>query len=568
MKLVECVPNFSVGNDSQIIDKIASSIQNTKGVTLLDVDSGTDTNRTVMTFAGHPNAVEEAAFESIKSASMLIDMSKHKGTHARMGATDVCPIIPISDVSMDECIELSHRLGKRVGSELEIPIFLYEMSATKPSRVNLASIRSGEYEGLSKKLKDPKWIPDYGPKSFNKKSGATVVGARNFLIAYNINLNTRDKRIATDIAFELREKGRSKRKPNLKSKNLLDGEIVRNKDGSPVKVKGMFKDVKAVGWYVDEYKRAQISINFNNYKVSSIHEVFDAACELASYRGVRVTGSELVGLIPLEAMLDAGRHYIQKQNTSLGVSVNTLIETAVQSLGLCDITPFEPKAKIIEFAVGRHGNRLVNLKLDSFVNEVAQNSPAPGGGSVSALLGSLSASLCSMVAALTFDKKEFFDSKAEMSHIGEKSQKIKDELLSLIDRDTDAFNAIIAANRLPSTSPKEKEDKEFALDEAIKLAIDVPYEIVSCCYKMLSFCADLAKNSSPNSISDVGVAVESAYAGLRGASMNVQINLNDIDDEKYKSVILKDLKSLSQESKKLYEKTINKVYKIIRSNER
>ena len=558
MKLVECVPNFSVGNDSQIIDKIASSIQSIKGVTLLDIDSGTDTNRTVMTFAGHPNAVEEAAFESIKSASMLIDMSKHKGTHARMGATDVCPIIPISDVSMDECIELSHRLGKRVGSELEIPIFLYEMSATKPSRVNLASIRSGEYEGLSKKLKDPKWIPDYGPKSFNKKSGATVVGARNFLIAYNINLNTRDKRIATDIAFELREKGRSKRKPNLKSKNLLDGEIVRNKDGSPVKV----------GWYVDEYKRAQISINFNNYKVSSIHEVFDAACELASDRGVRVTGSELVGLIPLEAMLDAGRHYIQKQNTSLGVSVKTLIETAVQSLGLCDITPFKPKAKIIEFAVGRFSNRLVNLRLDSFVNEVAQNSPAPGGGSVSALLGSLSASLCSMVAALTFDKKEFFDSKAEMSHIGEKSQKIKDELLSLIDRDTDAFNAIIAANRLPGTSPKEKENKEIALDEAIKIAIDAPYEIVSCCYKMLSFCADLAKNSSPNSISDVGVAVESAYAGLRGASMNVQINLNDIDDEKYKSVILKDLKSLTQESKKLYEKTINKVYEIIRSNER
>ena len=349
---------------------------------------------------------------------------------------------------------------------------------------------------------------------------------------------------------------------------MLDGEIVRNKDGSPVKVKGMFKDVKAVGWYVDEYKRAQISINFNNYKVSSIHEVFDAACELASDRRVRVTGSELVGLIPLEAILDAGRHYIQKQNTSLGVSVNTLIETAVQSLGLCDITPFEPKAKIIEFAVGRYSNRLVNLRLDSFVNEVAQNSPAPGGGSVSALLGSLSASLCSMVAALTFDKKEFFDSKAEMSHIGEKSQKIKDELLSLIDRDTDAFNAIITANRLPSTSPKEKENKEIALDEAIKLAIDVPYEIVSCCYKMLSFCADLTKNSSPNSISDVGVAVESAYAGLRGASMNVQINLNDIDDEKYKSVILKDLKSLSQESKKLYEKTIKKVYEIIRSNER
>ena len=566
MKLVECVPNFSVGNDDQVIQKIVNSITAIKGVTLLDVDSGVDTNRSVVTFVGDPHAVKEAAFQSIRTASLSIDMSKHKGTHPRIGATDVCPLIPISNITMEECVELSKSLGKRVGDELDIPIFLYEMSSAKPSRSNLSVIRSGEYEGLSKKLSDPKWKPDYGPSTFNKKSGATVIGARNFLIAYNINLNSKDKRIATDIAFEIREKGRSKRKPNPKSTNLLDGEIIRKKDGSPIKTKGMFKDVKAVGWYVKEYNRVQISINFNNYKISTIHDVFDAVCKLASDRGARVTGSELVGLIPLEAMLDAGRFYLKKQNASLGVSTNEIIEIAIQSLGLNDIVPFDPKIKIIEYAVNIESDKLVDLDINSFVNEVSQNSPAPGGGSVSALLGSLSASLCSMVASLTYDKKEFFDSKPEMSKTGEKAQILKDELLILIDNDTNAFKAIIEANKLPDSNAKEKENKELSMKKAIRLAIEVPFEIVKLCTKVLNLCFDLCKNSNPNSISDIAVAAESAYAGLKGASMNVLINLRDFDDKKSKLQILKKLDNHLKESSVQHKKIIDNVHNIIKSN--
>ncbi|HJM96054.1 MAG TPA: glutamate formimidoyltransferase, partial [Candidatus Marinimicrobia bacterium] len=405
LRLVECVPNFSEGKNAAKIDNIVSQMASVSGVTILDVDPGADTNRTVVTMVGTPEAIGKGAFRGIKRASEIIDMSHHNGTHPRMGATDVCPFIPVSGVSDEECIELSKQVGKRVGDELGIPVYLYEKSARKPDRLKLPNIRIGEYEGLAKKLKNDNWKPDFGPAKLHVKAGATVMGCREFLIAYNINLNTKDHRLATDIAFELREVGRSKRISNPKSKNLLDGEIVRHDDGKPVKVPGMFKDVKAIGWYVDIFNRAQISINFNNYKVSTIHDVFDEACRLANDRGVRVTGSELVGLIPLEAMLMAGKHYLKKQNRSLGVPVKDIVECAVQSLGLNDVTKFNPSEKIIDYAVKKEDRPLRSLVENEFVEELSTNSPAPGGGSVSALAGSLGAALSSMVAALTHEKK-------------------------------------------------------------------------------------------------------------------------------------------------------------------
>jgi len=396
MKLVECVPNFSEGRDGAKIETITEVIGAVDGITILDVDPGADTNRTVVTFVGEPDAVAEAAFQGIKTASEVIDMSQQTGTHPRMGATDVCPFIPVSNVSDEECIALSKQVGQRVGDELGIPVYLYEKSAQSKDRIKLPDIRKGEYEGLAEKLTDPNWEPDFGPAKLHVKAGATVMGCREFLIAYNINLNTKDHRLATDIAFELREAGRSKRVPNPKSKNLLDGEIVRHEDGKPVKVPGLFKDVKGIGWYVDAFNRAQISINFNNYKVSTIHDVYDAACRLADERGIRVTGSELVGLIPLEAMVMAGKHYLAKQNRSIGVPTADMVECAVQSLGLNDVTKFDPQEKIIDYAVTSEDRPLMGLTGTGFVEELSTNSPAPGGGSVSALAGSLGAALSSM----------------------------------------------------------------------------------------------------------------------------------------------------------------------------
>ena len=565
MKLVECVPNFSEGRNNNVINAIADSIKGVEGVSLLGVDPGKNTNRTVMTFVGSPRAVEEAAFSAIKTASLLIDMSKHRGAHPRMGATDVCPLIPISDVSYEECIDLSHKLAKRVGDELLIPIYLYEKSASDLSRSNLAEIRSGEYEALSKKLKSKEWMPDYGPAEFNSKSGATAIGVRNFLIAYNINLNTNDQRLATDIAFELREKGRSKRNPNPKSSNLLDGEIVRNKDGSAVKIQGMFKDVKAVGWYLDEYKRAQISINLNDYKTSSIHNVFDAACILAAERGLRVTGSELVGLVPLDAIISTGKHYLHKQNAIEGVPTNEIIECAVQSLGLNDLESFNPHKKIIEYAISKEKNKLVDLPVREFLDEVSSKSPAPGGGSVSALLGSNGASLCSMVASLTYYKKDFFDLRQKMNDFSKKAQLIKDELIILIDEDTNAFNAILNANRLPAKDKAEHAIKEKAIKKANELAFETPYRIACLCSEVVSLCVDLSINGNPNSISDVGVAVESAYAGFKGASMNVLINMPSIENKKLRNRISDDLKIKKDDIEKSYSAAINEINKVLDS---
>lgn len=608
-KLVECVPNFSEGRDQNKIDQIVVSIKAVEGITLLDVDPGKDTNRTVVTFVGNPDAVSEAAFQAIKTASQIIDMRHQKGAHPRMGATDVCPFVPVSGVSMDDCIEISKQVGKRVGEELDIPVYLYEYSAQKPDRKKLPSIRQGEYEGLADKLKDPHWKPDFGPAKFHSQAGATVMGGREFLIAYNINLNTQDKRIANDIAFELREKGRSVRQPNPLSNNLLDGKILRyaennypcghcdliaksvneldehyknthdldlkemwksysyTKDkiiGKAVKKPGLFKDVKGIGWYIDTFKRAQISINFNNYKVSSIHDVFDKACQLATERGIRVTGSELVGLIPLEAIKMSGEHYLKKQGRTTGVNEELIIETAIQSLGLNDVTPFIPKEKIIDFAVKSDVHGLVDMSVVGFVNETSSNSPAPGGGSVSALAGSLGAALTSMVAALSHEKKSFLDKRGMMEETGIAAQKIKDRLLFLIDEDTNAFNNVMAANRISASTAEEIKEKEKAVLVANKYAAEIPLEVAQLSYKIFDLVERMVEEGNPNSVSDAGVANEATYTAVRGACLNVLINLSGIEsDDKYVHKMKDTIELLLTDSEKLHSKIYKKTRAVI-----
>jgi len=559
-KIIECVPNFSEGKDQIKINKIVDSISSIKGVFILDVDPGEDTNRTVLTMVGDPDSILEAAYIGIKTASEIIDMTNHSGTHPRIGATDVCPFIPIQDVSIEECINLAEKLAQKVGDKLNIPVYLYEKSAKLKERTKLPNIRNGEYEGLSEKLLDSKWKPDYGPDKLINKAGATIIGCRDFLIAYNINLNTRDHRIATDIAFELREAGRSKRIPNPRSKNLLDGEIVRNEDGRPIKIPGLFKDVKAIGWYVDSYKRAQISINFNNYKESSVHHVYEKACDLAIERGVRVTGSELVGLVPLDAILSAGMYFLRKQGRSLGVPEEDVIECAVQTLGLNDVTKFLPNEKIIDYVVDRDKNNLIDY---DFFNELSRNSPAPGGGSVSALAGALGASLSSMVASLTHEKKGNIDLKPEMDQIGVDSQKFLKRLLFLIDEDTQAFNNVIASNKLPVDNKKDQEHKIKEIEKSNKYAADVPLETAKLCLQVIKLSRKLIKMGNPNSVTDASVAAEVAAAGVTGACLNVMINLKEINDSSYKSGKSKEVAEILREVDKIKKETFDQTIKVI-----
>ncbi|MDC1038212.1 glutamate formimidoyltransferase [Candidatus Marinimicrobia bacterium] len=564
-KLIECVPNFSEGRDKSKIDNIVKQMSDVPGITILDVDPGQDTNRTVVTIVGAPEAIAEAAFQGIKRASEVLDMGQHSGTHPRMGATDVCPFIPVSNITIEECVDLSKQVGKRVGDELGIPIFLYEKSAQKPDREKLPTIRKGEYEGLSEKLKDGNWQPDFGPAKLHVKAGATAMGCREFLIAYNINLNTKDHRLATDIAFELREAGRSKRSPNPDSKNLLDGEIIRQENGKPVKVPGMFKDVKGIGWYVELFNRAQISINFNNYKVSTIHDVFDAACKLAEERGIRVTGSELVGLIPLEAMIMAGKYYLKKQNRSLGVPTADIVECAVQSLGLNDVTKFNPQEKIIDYAVQSENRPLMSLTGTDFVKELSTNSPAPGGGSVAALAGTLGAALLSMVAALTHEKKEMLETKPEMDIVGVEAQTLKDRLTFLVDEDTEAFNKVMDANRMTATNDNEQKIKDKAVEVANKYAIEIPMETAEKCFRVIELAEILVEKGNPNSVSDAGVAAEVALAGVSGACMNVLINLPGIEDEDYCDSKRDQVETIMEKAESLekivFEKTMDVINK-------
>jgi glutamate formiminotransferase/formiminotetrahydrofolate cyclodeaminase len=465
---------------------------------------------------------------------------------------------------MDECVKYSHQLAERVGTQLKIPVYLYENSAKNPDRKNLAVIRDGEYEGLKKKLNDKQWKPDFGPAEFNAFSGVTVIGCREFLIAYNINLNTKDKRLATDIAFEIREQGRSKRIKNPESSNLLDGEIVRNNDRSPVKVPGMFKDIKAIGWYVSEYNRAQISINFINYKVSSIHDVFDTVCKLAEERGVRVTGSELVGLIPMDAVLLAGKHYLTKQNRTMGVSEKDIIECAVQSLGLDDVSKFDPNEKIIENSIDDNDNGLMDLSGKDLMDLISDSSPAPGGGSVSAIAGSLGAALVSMVASLTHEKKDYIGSRKKMNEIGLAAQDLKARLIYLVEEDTQAFNSILVANRLPDKTSEQKEYKEKKVFQANKYAIEIPLETANLSLEVIKLSVDLIEYGNPNSVTDAEVASEVGLAGVRGGCMNVMINISGLENiDDYDPDIQHKIDSLNDEANVLYKKAFDNTKKII-----
>jgi len=526
MKLVECVPNFSEGRDKDKIQAIAREIEATPGVRLLDVDPGESTNRTVVTFIGPPEAVREAAFRAIRKAGELIDMRAHKGAHSRIGATDVCPFVPVAGVTMADCVRLARDLGRRVADELGIPVYFYEEAATRPERRNLAAVRSGEYEGLPEKLKDPAWAPDCGAPVFNARSGATVIGAREFLIAYNINLNTRDRKLANEIALNIRESGRAQRG--------ADGEIVRDAAGNAVKLPGKFEHVKAVGWYIEDYGIAQISINFTNYKITPIQAVFDEVVLQAQRLGLRVTGSELVGLIPKEALLSAGRHYLEKQGKSPGAPDDELVRTAVRSLGLGDVVPFDPKKKIIENQFDEPETLLVKKSLRAFADELSMDSPAPGGGSVAALCGALSASLSAMVANLTVGKKGYEKAAADMTSTALRAQALKAEYLGLVDRDTDAFNRVMDAVRLPKTTEEQKKEKEAAVEAATKEATRIPLEVLTKAVELLKLAKKAAAKGNRNSVSDAGVAALAARSAAEGAYFNVRINLPGIRDDEFR----------------------------------
>jgi glutamate formiminotransferase/formiminotetrahydrofolate cyclodeaminase len=525
MKLVECVPNFSEGRDREKIRAITAEIEAVAGVKLLDVDPGASTNRTVVTFIGPPEAVREAAFRAIAKAAEVIDMRAHKGAHSRMGATDVCPFVPVSGVTMADCVRLAGELGARVAAELGIPVYLYEAAARKPERRNLATVRAGEYEGLPEKLKDPRWAPDFGKPVFNPKSGATIIGAREFLIAYNFNLNTRDRKLAHEIALSLRESGRAKRDKQ--------GDIVKDARGNTVTVPGKFKEVKSVGWYVEDYGVAQVSVNFTNYKTTPVHVVFDEAVRLAGKLGLRVTGSELVGLIPKEALLMAGRHYLEKQGKSPGVPDEELIRMAVRSLGLNDVAPFEPEKKIIEYQVREPGRALVDMTLRGFADELSMDSPAPGGGSVAALCGALSAALAAMVANLTVGKKGYETVRGDMVDTAVRAQALKDALLEAVDADTRAFNKVMEAFRLPKTTPEQAEEKDRAVEEANKEATLVPLDVLERSVEAVGLAKSAAAKGNRNSVSDAGVAGLAGQAAGEGAYYNVLINLAGIKDKAF-----------------------------------
>ncbi len=594
-KIVECVPNFSEGRDRNLIKKITAAIAAVRGVQLLDVDPGESTNRTVVTFIGEPEAVQEAAFRAVKIAAVLIDMTQHHGEHARMGATDVLPFVPVANVMMEECVAMAQRVGKRIGEELGIPVYLYEYAASKPERRNLAVIRAGEYEGLHRKLADPNWQPDFGPAEFNARSGATAVGARDFLIAYNLNLNTTDRRYATDIAYELRERGRWKRTGNIfpfyykgtvvnfeagkfpcgncdfvgktmeelaahyqtrygrdlharyKSLGLDANHLI----GAPVYKDGKFTHVKAVGWVVENYKRAQISINLTNYKVAPPHLVFDETRRLAEQRGIMTNGSEIVGVIPCEAMLDAGKHYLKRMRKSTGVPVRDVLETAVQSLGLREVAEFEIDKKIL--GIPQANGPLVNQKIVDFVDEVSRDTPAPGGGSIAALAGALSAALAAMVVNLSAGKGEYDARYEELCDLAERAQRVKDELVLAIDADTEAFNAVLQAMRLPKDTPQQKEARSAAMRAGYKSAARVPLRTAEQCFEALQLCLRAAQLGNNAVMSDAGVGALMAFAGLQGALYNMRINLPNTHDETFIAEMNAKLGNMIEEARKLCE---------------
>jgi glutamate formiminotransferase/formiminotetrahydrofolate cyclodeaminase len=554
-KLIECVPNFSEGRDQNVIRQITGAIESVDGVSLLDVDPGASTNRTVVTFVGDPDATVEAAFRAIKKAAELIDMRKQKGAHPRMGATDVCPFIPVGNVSWEEAIECANRLGKRVGGELKIPVYLYERAARDKSRANLAVIRAGEYEGFFEKIKQPEWKPDFGPAVFNEKSGATVIGVRDFLIAYNVNLNTKSVRRANSVAFDVREQGRVKTKDGTPS-----GKPVLDANGEPVRIPGMLKHVKGIGWFVTEYGIAQVSMNLTNIEETPLHAAFDACVESAAKRGLRVTGSEIVGMVPKKSLLDAARYFLRKQQCSEGASEEELIDIAVRSMGLGELKPFIPKEKVIELKIESAESKpsLVKLNVREFCNETLSDSPAPGGGSVAALMGALGASLGGMVANLSAGKRGWDDKLEYFSNWAVKAQQLKDKLLSLVDEDTNAFNKVMHAFALAKNSPEEKAARTAAIEEATKHAAEVPLKVMETAAKSYELLSEMADNGNPASVSDVGVGALATRACIEGAAMNVRINLGQLKDEKFKMAVFKKLQNISADSETRF-KNINQV---------
>lgn len=550
-QLIECVPNFSEGNDLTIIRQITDSIEIVEGVKLLNVDPGKATNRTVVTFVGEPAKVVEAAFRGIKKAAELIDMSKHKGEHPRMGATDVCPFIPVANITMEETAEWSKKLAKRVGEELKIPAYLYEEAQSKKERNNLSVIRAGEYEGFFKKIKLPEWKPDFGPAEFPAKHGATVIGARDFLIAYNVNLNTKSVKRANSIAFDIREAGRIKTDPKT-------GKKITDEKGVEVRIPGKLKGVKAIGWYIEEYGIAQVSINITKFRETPLHLVFDECVNSAYERGYRVTGSELVGLIPLSAILDAGKYFLNKQRLSAGVSDAELIHIAVKSMGLDELALFDPQKRIIEYVLDSSGKLpLINMKLNAFADETASESPAPGGGSISAYAGALGISLATMVANLSASKSGWEGRWKEFSDWAEKGQKIKNQLLALVDEDTTAFNKIMDGFKLPKSTDEEKKLRKQAIQEATKFAIEVPYKVMQLSFDSLEIIQVMAETGNPNSVSDAGVGALCARTAVMGAFLNVKINSASYDDKNFVSDILK-------KGTEIEEKTIKQEAEILK----
>jgi glutamate formiminotransferase / formiminotetrahydrofolate cyclodeaminase len=528
-KLIECVPNFSEGNDMSIINRITDEIESVEGVKLLNVDPGKATNRTVVTFVGEPEGVVEAAFLAIRMASQLIDMSKHKGEHPRMGATDVCPFIPVANISMEETAEWSKKLAEQVGKELHIPVYLYEEAQPNKKRSNLSVIRSGEYEGFAEKIKQPEWKPDFGPASWNITAGGTVIGARDFLIAYNVNLNTKSVKRANSVAFDIREAGRVKR-----TGNPVSGPIAKDEQGNEIRIPGKLKGVKAIGWYISEYDIAQVSINITRFRETPLHVVFDETLQSAHERGIRVTGSELVGLVPLSAMLEAGRYFMRKQNLSTGVSDRELIYIAVKSMGLDELAPFDPRKRIIEYCLEDATTKpLINMDLIRFSEETASESPAPGGGSISAYVGALGISLGTMVANLSASKKGWEDRWEEFSEWAEKGQHLRKQLLDLVDEDTAAFNAIMTAFGLPKVTDAEKESRKKAIQDATRNAIEVPFRVMEVALASMEISAKMVEIGNPNSITDAGVGILCARAAVRGAFMNVSINCSSCDDKSF-----------------------------------
>lgn len=529
-QLIECVPNFSEGRDEKIIRQIADAIASVDGVLLLNVDPGKATNRTVMTLVGEPELVVEAAFRGISMAAQHIDMSKHKGEHPRMGATDVCPFIPVAHITMEETAAWSRKLAERVGKELNIPVYLYEEAQNNKERSNLSVIRSGEYEGFFKKIKEPQWQPDFGPAEFSEKSGGTVIGARDFLIAYNVNLNTKSVKRANSIAFDIREAGRVKTDEH--GKKMLD------KDGHELREPGTLKGVKAIGWYIDEYGIAQVSINITKFRETPLHLVFEECYNSAYRRGQRVTGSELVGLVPLSAMLEAGRYFLKKQRLSAGQSDEELIHIAVKSMGLDELGPFDPKERIIEYKLEESGKKLVDMNLIAFANETASESPAPGGGSISAYVGALGVSLGTMVANLSSGKKGWELRWEEFSDWAEKGQQYKKQLLHLVDEDTHAFNLIMEAFKLPKGTDEEKAARKAAIQSATQRAIEVPLQVMQLCYESMQVMKAMVEQGNPNSITDAGVGALCARSAVIGAHMNVRINASGFNDKAFLENIL------------------------------